>query len=312
VVPHDIPLSVPDDLVWHYTDGPGLLSILADQVLWSTASGYLNDSGEAVLGQSMLLDRFTALAEQEHPVFASLRDRLRTAGSAAEDRADWFFILSASTTPDSLAMWRSYGGRGESYALGLDASQSLRILVPDAAVGASLVIRPRPWSAVRYDEAGQRALVEAVYDKLAAELEPVLAMRETNTGSRDEYLVALNQTIEAAAQAILLIKHSGFREEQETRYTHVVLGDGLREQALSGIAAFRHTNYGVTPYLRLTGDSADAVGHLTTRPAQLPLRAVAISPSPNGAAARESIAALLASHHLSDVDIVSSQIPFRA
>lgn len=300
------------ELVWHYTDGAGLLSILANQVLWATASGYLNDSGEVALGQRLLLERFTDLAGQEHPVFAGLRNRLERAGDQRGPDASWFFILSAATSPDSLAMWRTYGGRGESYALGLEAASPLKVLVDDPAAVESRVVRQRTWSAVRYDEQGQRDLVEAVYTQLANELDHVLQLRDRVGTTTADYLAALDDTLEAAEQALLLIKHPGFREEHETRHTTVVLGAGSRAQTLAGLARFRHGAYGVTPYLELTGGAPSDPGRLTTQRSPLPIRAIAISPSRNGAAARDSVASMLASHHLDDVRIVPSEIPFRS
>ncbi len=223
-------------LVGHYTEGPGLLSILANNVLWATASGYLNDTSEVELGNELLLERFAALADARHPSFSDLRDRLAESDVKQGPSPGWFFILSASTSPDSLAMWRSYGGRGESYAIGLDP---------------------------------------------------------------------------AAEQALLLIKHPGFREEQETRRTTVVFGEGTRAEALTGVARFRHTAYGMAPYLRLTGTSDAAQGPVTPVPGPLPIRAVAISPTPNGLAAEESLLALLHSQGMPHVPVRRSGIPFR-
>jgi hypothetical protein len=110
VAPLQPPLgAAPDDgLVWHYTDGPGLLSILAGDVLWATASGYLNDTSEVELGNRLLLERFAALADARHPVFSALRDRLAESDAKQGPSLGWFFILRASAYPDSLAMWRSY------------------------------------------------------------------------------------------------------------------------------------------------------------------------------------------------------------
>ena len=118
-------------------------------------------------------------------------------------------------------------------------------------------------------------------------------------------------TLQAAEQALLLIKHPGFREEQETRRTTVVFGEGGRAQALTGLARFRHTAYGMAPYLRLTGISDAARGPVTPAPGPLPIRAVAISPTPNGEAAEESLLALLDSHGIPHVPVRRSGIPVR-
>jgi hypothetical protein len=49
---HDEDEAAPasDGLVWHYTDGTGLLSIVGNGVLWATASGFLNDTDEVMFG----------------------------------------------------------------------------------------------------------------------------------------------------------------------------------------------------------------------------------------------------------------------
>ncbi|NYF17829.1 hypothetical protein HDC37_002674 [Microbacterium sp. AK009] len=306
----DIP-PAPEGLVWHYTDGTGLLSILSRQVLWSTASGFLNDTSEVALGQRLLLERFQALADDDHELFRDIQQRLRQSTQTPRRSAEWFFILSASRSPDSLAMWRSYGGRGESYALGLDPPAHLKVLVADPGACTDLIISNHPWSPVRYDPAGQQELVSTVYEKFENELQRVMVMREHATPTMRQYLAALEETVEAASQALLLIKHPGFREEQETRHTTTLLSPLSPDRALAPVARFRHTAYGVTPYLELTGDSDDADASVTSRPAPLPIRAIAISPSPNGAIARSAVAALLTHHRMRDVPIISSRIPFR-
>ncbi len=306
------PDPAPDDgLVWHYTDGPGLLSILAGNVLWATASGYLNDTSEVELGNHLLLERFSALADSRHPIYSDLRDRLAQSDAAQGPSPGWFFILSASVSPDSLAMWRSYGGRGESYAIGLDPAADLVVLVDDVSVAERVLIRRQPWMPVRYDRAGQDALIDAVYAELPEDLDAVAALNDRGDASTTDYLDALADTLQAAEQALLLIKHSGFSEEQETRRTTVVFGAGSRAEALSGIARFRHTAYGMAPYLRLTGSSDAARGPVTSVPKPLPIRAVAISPSPNGQMAEESLLALLHSHGMPHVPVRRSGIPFR-
>ena len=306
----------PDDapgagLVWHYTDGPGLLSILANNVLWATASGYLNDISEVELGNRLLLERFAALADARHPIFSDLRERLAESNARQGPSPGWFFILSASASPDSLAMWRSYGGRGESYAIGLDPAADLVVLADDVTASDRVLIRQQDWMPVRYDRAGQDALIDAVFAELPEDLDAVAALNERGNASTTDYLEAVADTLQAAEQALLLIKHPGFREEQETRRTTVVFGEGDRAQALTGLAKFRHTAYGMAPYLRLTGTSDAAHGPVTPVPGPLPIRAVAISPTPNGRAAEESLLALLDGHGLPRVPVRRSGIPFR-
>lgn len=120
------------DLVWHYTDATGLLSILRTNTLWATSSQFLNDRGEIELGQRLAADRMAELADADpDSVYAEVRAQMAEQQQAASQRPSQdqggaiFFVLSASTSSDSLAMWRNYGGAGESYAIGLDPEATL-------------------------------------------------------------------------------------------------------------------------------------------------------------------------------------------
>lgn len=76
------------------------------------------------------------------------------------------------------------------------------------------------------------------------------------------------------------------------------------------LLSYRATDYGIAPYLRLTGGSEDLA--VVEAPAPLPIRAVAISPSPNGAAAEHSVQRLLHANGYGDVPVVRSTIPYRS
>ena len=306
------------DLVWHYTDGPGLLSIVRSHVLWATASGYLNDRDEVSLGYRRLqeeLDQRAGAGDE----FA--RGLLRRARESETDHSgpspSSFFVLSAAEHWDLLAMWRCYGGAGESYAVGLDASAPLRVLCDPGAEAldghaVTHLVRSRPWARVRYSPREQRALAAAVFvgmeDELAALRER--AAREGRT-THQAVLETMRETLDDIEQALALIKHEGFHDEREVRHSTVL----LRPESLGswgGVVRYRPTAYGMAPHLWLTGGvgDADPTTPLTDAAAPLPIRAVAISPSPNGPAAEESLRAMLGSHGY-DVEVLRSPIPFR-
>ena len=119
------------------------------------------------------------------------------------------------------------------------------------------------------------------------------------------------ETLDDIEQALALIKHEGFHDEREVRHTTVL----LRPESLGGwggVVRYRSTTYGMAPHLWLTGTPEDAGDGLplTATAAPLPIRCVAISPSPNGPAAETSLAAMLATHGY-DVEVRRSPIPFR-
>lgn len=324
------------DLVWHYTDGPGLISILTHHVLWATSASFLNDQQEVALGGELIVRRLLELADQgDDEFFTAMADRVR--GSLEEGHgpsAAGFFILSAARAWDSLVMWRNYGGLAESYAVGLDAGSPLMVLGDEGFEGDTVLnasfrrfyLRRMPWKPVQYAEADQLALVDAVFDDLP---EQMARMRDgiARLGVAKEDLADTPQlppelaadvasARDALEHALLLIKHAGFEDEDETRHAFVLFSDPADEAAQrleARLLRYRSTAYGIAPYLELTGAapdrSADAV--VAPRPHQLPIRAVAISPSPNGSEATTSLQRLLASRGYPDVPVLRSAIPFR-
>lgn len=315
----DASTGAPRELVWHYTDGAGLVSIVRNHVLWATASGYLNDRDEVRLGYRRLEAELDSRAGSGDEFARRVLENARSSRrSQAGPSPSTFFILSAAQHWDLLAMWRCYGGAGESYALGLDPDVPLRVLCEPFAPalegdGTSHVLRQRPWTAVQYRADGQQALARAVFDGMEKELAELQDRVAREGGvTREAVLDTLGETIEEIEQALALIKHEGFHDEREIRHSTVL----LQPDALAGwggVVRYRPTAYGMAPHLWLTGGAPGeaSASSFTVTPAVLPVRAVAISPSPNGAAAEDSLRAMLASHGY-DVEVRRSPIPFRS
>lgn len=325
----DVP--VPDGLAWHYTDGAGLLAILASDTLWATSAPFLNDREEVALGGRMVVERMLEAGAAHGGVAAELADRVREATAHGEGPgAGSAFILSASSSPDSLAMWRLYGGAKESYAIGLDPTQPLVALaredvdLPSDRHG-EVHLRRHGWQPVRYRRDEQLELVDAalaLLGDLAGGPAAPFARRPLEDGAEPELTPALREHLarhlepflDALQEALLLVKHEGFADERETRYAVMLLtrpGEASRLVEAS-LLSYRASAYGIAPYLRLTGaDPERPDAPVATRPSTLPIRAVAVSPSPNGSEATASVRTLLLSHG-HDVPVRRSAIPFRS
>lgn len=331
------PLDGPDGLAWHYTNGPGLLSILSSHTLWATSSAFLNDQQEVALGGELMVTRIRELArERGDEVFTSLAALMEAEveGSRPAPLGQAHcYILSASRTWDSLAMWRLYGGAAESYAIGLDPTEALAALAShDVSLGGredGVYLSHQAWEEVRYDSTDQRALVDDVLLSLPdslARLEDVIAAGRDGAPGRPvlapEQEELVERMLDRLQQALLLIKHAGFVDERETRYCVVFVaghGSDRGKELEARLLAYRSTPYGIAPYLRLTGlpperleddDPDNDVVPVTSVPARLPIRAVAISPSPNGEEATASLRQLMLAHGY-DVPVLRSRIPFR-
>lgn len=326
--------SLPDvggNVVWHYTNGPGLISILSHHVLWATSAPFLNDQQEVALGGELIVRRLLELGESEgaDEFFSAMAQKVRDGvdhGQGPSPAA--FFILSASQVWDSLVMWRNYGGAQESYAIGIDADAPLRVL-GDPTIdpelfgdkpGTGINVRRTRWEPVRYDEGEQLALVDAVFDGLPEEFTRFRDRlgdfdKTSPDGIPPEAYAELNEARDDLEQALLLIKHSGFVDERETRQAIVMwTADDPAARALEArLVRYRSTAYGMAPYLELTGAPAGTPANepVAREAAHLPIRAVAISPSPNDDDATDSLRGLLTSRGYRDVPVLRSSIPFR-
>lgn len=243
-----------DGLVWHYTDGAGLISILRTHTLWATSSSFLNDQYEVALGLQLVAERVRQLAADEGgELFSTIADHLDdvTVEAFSELSPARFFILSASQSWDSLAMWRSYGGGRESYAVGLDASAPLSVLVDGPVPAADhpatgFMVKRQTWRPVAYTPQAQRTLVDAVLDEMPDQISAAqrsfIEQDEPHSISDQSARIPSEalELLDELEQALLLVKHQGFADERETRCSVVVweVGDPAEQVLPTGTVAF--------------------------------------------------------------------------
>lgn len=310
-----------DRLAWHYTDGPGLLSILTGHTLWATSSAFLNDAQEVALGVARLSARLRELALDDD-TYQLIIDGLNPHGDDTMASMHCY-ILSASGSGDSLAMWRLYGRSRESYAIGLDTTARLSVLGDgvrlDAAglADAGIYLNRKPWEPVRYGGDAQAELIETVVRDLPATLTELRSAATSwdRSASRlpDSAWPLVQKTLDDLEQALVLIKHEGFVDEREIRHAIVMHAHDNRAGSAdleTRLLNHRPTPYGMAPFLRLTSAQDDGCA-VVDEASPLPIRAIAISPSPNGAAAEQSVRQLLRAGGYRDVDVVRSAIPYR-
>lgn len=297
----------PEGLVWHYTNAPGLIAILSTHTLWSTSAQFLNDAGEVELAVELLEAELMKRASAGEDFYRQAAALIEQGGRDHAISPSLFFVLSAAGGWDLLAMWRNYGGQGESYAIGLDPGSPLAVLAASADTGVTSV-RHRAWTPVRYSAEDQAALVDAVFDDLPDEISRAISLAAAGA-TRSEVLEDAAGLLDDMEQALLLIKHEGFTDERETRHSTVLYRGPDDGPLPPGLVRYRATAYGMAPYLCLT--VGDGAGPVRTDASPLPIRAVAMSPSANGQAAVGSLLDLMAEHGYADVPVVRSRIPFR-
>lgn len=313
------------ELVWHYTDGSALMNILKNNELWAGSAAFMNDTNELLSGSIQLRrhfeDRRPSLPEEICEKLEEYIPEVR-AGSRHS------FILSASSDPDSLTMWRYYGRDRASFAIGLDRTKKLAPLarlavdkhpnppadyyddIYDFAENGDRFIVQDPdqvfiegggWNAVVYDPPRQSQIISEVFGKLREGVETRVARGEARRRWIWMYPYFMNEELD-------LIKNEGFRDELEERMT-------ILPNPAWKFVFHRPGPFGLVPYVKLTsldGDNMDPGENLfATKPGRLPIREIRIGPTPNSGEAVASLEQLLEFYGLHDVQVTYSEIPFR-
>jgi hypothetical protein len=113
----------PNGLIWHYTDGSGLLGILESCTLHGTQIAALNDKNEAVLGTELYRQAIRDLArtatDEAHASF------LNSVLDITEDNPDnpahgssVSYVCCLSANRDELTQWERYGRKGAAHNWG--------------------------------------------------------------------------------------------------------------------------------------------------------------------------------------------------
>jgi hypothetical protein len=113
----------PSGLIWHYTDGAGLLGILQNGSLHGTQIAALNDKNEAILATELYRQAiFSLLNTVTEPEQSSF---LKWVLGAIEDNPDdpvhgsgFAYVCCFSADRDELTQWERYGRKGSAHNWG--------------------------------------------------------------------------------------------------------------------------------------------------------------------------------------------------
>ena len=106
----------PEKIVWHYTSGPGLISIIESGTLYSTQVSCLNDATEIRYAASKLREALSSMLpgmKTEDPTTKFLEryiELLHDNDAVPNNVALPYFVSCFSTLEDDLSQWRSYSG----------------------------------------------------------------------------------------------------------------------------------------------------------------------------------------------------------
>src|SRR4051812_47152814 len=107
----------PEDIVWHYTDGPGFLGIIQSGSIYATQVASLNDLNETKYATDLFKAAIRQLIEEKkddevargflHRVLDFVKDDPTTPTHGTSK----FFVACFSAEEDDLSQWDRYGRR---------------------------------------------------------------------------------------------------------------------------------------------------------------------------------------------------------
>jgi hypothetical protein len=115
----------PELIAWHYTSGPGLISIIETGTIYATQVSCLNDATEIRYAASKLREALLVMMpvmgeDDSAAKFVKRYVELLDDTDATPNNMHLpYFVCCFSALEDDLSQWRSYGGGENGYAIGI-------------------------------------------------------------------------------------------------------------------------------------------------------------------------------------------------
>ncbi|HEX4137117.1 MAG TPA: DUF2971 domain-containing protein [Bryobacteraceae bacterium] len=278
-----------DQIVWHYTDGPGLLGIPESSRLHATQVSALNDAKETRHASELFIAAIRQLIDEhaaEPDVVAFLNALIGFSEEDVEAHArSKFFVVCFSGEEDDLTQWERYG-KQNGYALGFYARGLNR--EPNSTLYRVIYDAEK-------QELAARELAEATVDFY---LEGLTGDRLENPEQwMRDFLTAWDEWVYKLAP---LAKAHKWRAENEYRIVHEL------KLAEFPDVRFKAKSTMLARYLPL-----DTPSWMPRRAGVLPLAKIWIGPGSHQQASKTSIGLLLDQMGYSGVTIETSQIPLQ-
>ncbi len=269
--------------LYHYTNQRGFLGILADQGIWATHVGHLNDKSEVEHAVTMLQSHVRSLRSRTPPRASRLLDWILTTLEGMSAQRTGLFVVSFSANPDSLTQWDRYA-QDFGYAMGFDPKRLNlvhRISPTDTCHGR--LIR------VFYAEDAKQSLISATIDKL---LNRADELSVSGFAIDPDWDIWNRELLQCLALLFTALKHEAYTSEDE--YRLVVTHDPTQPTSA------REGKHGVATYVTLSPDQEN----------DLPLVSVVVGPSHYPEVARFAVQQILV-RRLGVGQIRNSNIPKR-
>ncbi len=278
----------PEQIVWHYTSGAGLIGIIESGTIFGTQVSCLNDATEiryaAARLREALTERLAKLEDNDLGLkfIKSYIERLQDDDAVPNTAGLPYFVSCFSTLEDDLSQWRSYGGGENGYAIGIRVKDLF-------GTANSLVVR------VNYDKDTHMALATEVAEATDRFYrEGVIAAIE----NWDEtFLAAWDSSL---TQLAPIIKDPGFAQEKEVRIVHQ-----LQIAEIADLRVLQRKTM-MSRHFPIKFPS----GGVTRHP-RIPIHRIIVGPSRHKEISRISVDTLLRTHGYTTGLVVSSARPYQ-
>ncbi|MGO4586816.1 DUF2971 domain-containing protein [Arthrobacter sp. 2RAF6] len=323
--------SWPDGFIWHYTNAAGLAGIIRENVLWASATAFMNDHQELRTGTNLLQGLLLRHQPNLDPRIAGdVQAMVRAATSLDRYKT---FVACACKDANNLTMWRNYTGPDVGFAVGLDPKETLsvrrqRAMTQEMVAKMGFLDKESEeeiLNSARWDM-GSFEWQEAIYDPedqlktawgLLRELEDTATARHDNLPIHKHEI----EIVRDIYRHLQVFKHPGFEDERETR---VVCATTLHTDLV--YVKHRPSRYGIVPYVELCLPAesrsdqpfdaipADDPRYLSNTPEpirELPIIGIAVGPTPYPEEAASGARELLRSVGRENIPVIPSKVPFR-
>jgi hypothetical protein len=282
------------DLLYHYTDAPGLFGILTTGQLRLTDMYGLNDPSELRHGISLGISALSAAIEGSHPAGKIFSQRFNKGMSGGIEAIAHFFVTCFSINGDELGQWRAYGDDGRGFAVCFNGTNLERLFAqPMGHHDPNNSTFP-----ITYDDSEllkvHRALADTIVPRLAMPAGRGLDALVINQFMKDlSRLLSLHML-----RCSLFFKHEGYRSEGEFRFLHL-----RRIDADLGDIKLRARNTSLIRFLEFPWAQV-------TEPI---IHSITIGPAANYEEAKQFVqqCASEANLPIEDAQILRSAIPYR-
>lgn len=282
-------------VLYHYTSGEGLNSIINNESLWITKSNFLNDKGEIKYTFDLLLEIIDELmsnnpTEEEWDFKKFIKKGIDKGKFLAEA-----YILSLSTNYDSNLLWSNYS-KNDGYNIGFSYPDIENTLEKSCENEDSTILVLS--NEIIYDEVKQRALL---INEIANLYKIYIYCRKNS--KLDDFYEYSNTIVANIFFHSVFFKANCFKQEEEFRI--VIATDENYKK--TGHIKCRFSNGVFIPYIDLPlVNNYDTTGKLC-------IESITIGPKNNLDIAQDGLRYFLNLHNLNEnqVRIKKSQIPYR-